>query len=785
MLSIRFLLILISRLVLSTAATDICQTTWKNISNSCQVQIDCVLSTFEEADKVFGFKQNVQVTCCNLEYLNIIVNLNFQSGLSISGDQNEGSLLILEPKECHRKINEVEIYYTGFSGIDVNFKSYSSNTDSVQHRFQFGHLRLTKAGKTSANCSNNYSLAIFNQQPSISSFLQLKNGMVYISRTCDRLFLNSRFELLQINGNIDSSIKHNLIGFEETMNAKQMNCRIKTFFIEGFGFKLDERSFPSNLFTNSTRIDVSGGLKGWDPEILKGKRLKSIHLRILRLKRFLHNNVKWLDFANQRKTSSTLTIHLSDPNPEFNSNISLITNLSVLEFFRIGNEHSTLYDAEPKDIDLFTPENFCLFYRIEQRSLNVRLSGFLFEQRAQVECGCTLFWILKKFYKDLNRKWAYYDSLDACENRWNELSRECDFDQMGARCLIETVQPINEPSMYQMVLGLKIAEYWADVLLGPGLSLLAVVVNALVVLVFRSIRRSDEYRKNKLKDKNRRMWDFVCLNSYFVLFQALVFALGPISSCIEYQGIFCSPWILTRFMQVFYLFVESYLENVLRLMANVTNTMFVLYRYAVNVDCWPKLRGWRPTRVLLVALLPCCLISLIKLQVNERFNVWALAKSPLEYLTSHSIDDFSHSQLLTAIYVMNALLRNVVFVFVNLIVDVRLLFHLRGHSEKVRKEEAESRITKMIVLNGLFSLFFRLPELASTFALLVYTFNVKLFPVCLLTDDPLHSVCPILFKLSKLFYTISLLEGFVLLILLNQQFRIIFISFFLKIKTLK
>nr|QVK45968.1 G protein-coupled receptor [Proales similis] len=752
-----------------------CQTTWINRTTLCVIQIDCLLSTVEEADGVFGWKPKVEATCCSFKYVTILVNLNYRSGLSIGGNQNQAAFLALEPSECNVKINQITLNYSGFSGIHSNFTAFDSKFNSIiKHSFKFGNLQLTNAGESWVNCSNINPLANFVGQPSIKSYLDFINGMVYNSRTCDRLFFNSKMESLTIKENIDSVIKHNLIGFEQTLSVEQINCSIRLFLIEGYGYILNERSFPSNLFANSRELLVSGCVKIWESKIISGKPLMLIDLKILKLKRFLHNNIQWLDLANQRTINSTLSIEMSDPNPEFKNT----ANIDLFLFYsRFHPQHDTLYDAEPEDPDIFDPANFCIFYRIEQRSLNVQLGGFLFEQKSQTECGCTLFWIIKKFYKDENRSMTIYQTMGLCESRWDELSSQCDFDQMGARCLIETVQPINEPSMYQMVLDLKIAEYWADVLLGPGLSLLAVVVNALVVLVFRSIRRSDEYRKNKLKDKNRRMWDYVCLNSYFVLFQALVFALGPISSCIEYEGIFCSPWILTRFMQVFYLFVESYLENVLRLMANMTNTMFVLYRYAVNVDCWPKLKGWRPRRLLLVALLPCCLISLIKLQVNERFNVSALTISPLDYFTYHSNEDFSSNQLLTAIYVINALLRNVVFVFINLFVDLRLLFHLRGQSEKVRKEEAESCITRMIVLNGLFSLFFRLPEVASTLALLIYTVDVNLFPVCLLFKDPLHSVCPLFFKLSKLFYTISLSEGFVLLILLNRQFRSAFLGF--------
>nr|QVK45970.1 G protein-coupled receptor [Proales similis] len=748
-----------------------CYSRWNDLPNKCLIHTECRLDTAEQARNVFLIEPKFQIKCCHVKDIQLKLYLYYATGLSLSGDQASGAFLKLKSEECARRLSEVEIHYVGSAGIHFKFSAYESKATIIQHWLEFGRLRPIYGNGSRASCSSLNAASLFKGQRARASLLNFHDGVAYDSDTCDTMFHKTKLNALIFKRNINSLVKRNQIGFRRTMNASELKSRILMVEVEGYGYSWNRKSFSASVFAQTRSIFLKGAIETFEPETLINKQLEKLHLEILGLERFFHNNVAWLDCANRRTVNSTtLQVDLPDPNPEPTG--VPIGYIDDSTSHRIIEQFNTLYDLEPKDVKLFDPENFCLFYRVEQKSLNVRFTGSLIERQGRVECSCTLFWLWQKFFDAQDESlMTNYDSMASCENKSSELMRQCEFEQMAARCLLEPVLPIKEPSSYTQVIKLKVAEFWASVLFGPAFSLVAVLVNVLVLLVLISEKRSASYRKNKLQDKNRRMWRYVYINSWFTLFQALIFVSAPLTSCIEYGGVYCSPLILTRFAQYYYLVVESYLGNVFRLMTNLTNTMFVLYRYAVNLECWSTFRAWRPSRLLFAALIPCLLISLIKFKLNERFGVDVLFFSPDQYFTINNLQVFEESQLLKALYLSNMLLCNMVFVAINLLIDIRLLLHLRGRNQKNRKEEVESRITKMIILNGFFSFLFRSPEIASNLLLLIYSFNVEFFTPCVLVGDPIHSACPILFRIAKLFYTISLSENFLLLVLFNRQFR--------------
>nr|QVK45937.1 G protein-coupled receptor [Proales similis] len=378
-------------------------------------------------------------------------------------------------------------------------------------------------------------------------------------------------------------------------------------------------------------------------------------------------------------------------------------------------------------------------------------------------CSCVLFWIVK-CHVNVRKKAL------KCPNE-ELLKRQCLFENMAQSCSIETLEPLNYRTIYDTILDLEFFKYLADVWLVPFTSLMGVIANYLVIRTFRRIKRSPEYRRNKLTDKSRYMWEYTYYNSWFILFHSLILACTPLATCIEVYGIYCSPFITTDLFRPYYLFVEKFMGNTLRLASNMSSTLFVLFRFGLNTDKLARFRQVKPKIAVACFIILSVSISVITLFVNEKFSAQILSADAFFYFLYVDFFVLKSGLALEIAYFLNAFLVTTFFTWLNMFIDLRLLSLLRSQNTERPKEGAEKRITKMIILNGLFSFLFRLPEMISAALLLLFTLNNQFMPVCIIPGSHFHSLCPMLFSISHLLLTISYLENLVLLYYFNDKFR--------------
>nr|QVK45953.1 G protein-coupled receptor [Proales similis] len=688
----------------------------------------------------------------------------FMFDTSLKSSINFTAILASYPIACKDKLEGVEVNYFAITGIHRTF-TVSAFKQRVQSlTIQYFHMRLLESDNEKANCSNDLDVAIFKVTQPITVLFDL--GVKYDEDVCEQMFNQANIRNFKLTEMVDSMIKRNVFGILKTVAVTDLRAKISTFLITGYGLKLDMTVFPIKVFSQTKGIIFEGILEKFDSKVLISSGVEEIRISSWGMKKFLHNNLDWLDFANERSSNKTLRIILNGAN--------LRPSSETLDYIyhRATTQYDNLYQLDPDYADLFKDNSsFCLFHRLIKKKLNVRLGGFMFEVQGQHHCDCTLFWLLKTFM-NTPQDVIYYTYLVECDLLWNDLQRECDFTAMAARCELQTIHRISEPNGYTFVWKIKFTEFVLNTVMASAINCFAVLLNAFVVFVFRRMWASGDFRKKKLTDKSQPMWDYVYFNTFFVLLQALIFALEPLTACIEYDGIYCSPFILTRFAHAFYLFVQSYLGNVFKLMANITNTLFVFYRFGINSDRLAKFRKARPARMIAILLVPVLVISVITVFVNERFNWNVFIEDQFEYLSRDKYKQRSLSPTLKVIYLLNMFLGSVVFTVISLSVDMRLLFFLRSFQQSNRKEEAENRVTKMIVLNGFFSFLFRMPEMAVSILYFAFTFNPLIFPACVFRAEPTHSVCPSLLKISRFFFSLSFFENFILLSLFNHEFKI-------------
>nr|QVK45917.1 G protein-coupled receptor [Proales similis] len=682
----------------------------------------------------------------------VSVGLNQANGGSLA-DLNEIIYPLLAPVTA---FTDVEITIIGAKGFSIDFKiPFFPTANAILATICFIDFKLLykNGSQVKESSADLLETSPFFTRQQVN--LVLSKGVRYQKSTCPLIFNRALLNQLMLFELTDSAVKYNMLAFEPTNHS--LNSTVHELYLLGYGLRFDSKLFPLSVFTETVIIFLIGTMNLFEAAALKRSQVKILFLAVSRLRQFFHNNPNWLNEANKRRSKGPLFIKFEEPEA-----IKLMMNKRT--------EIGFLSLIESKKASPFDDTSFCIFYQIELYSLGVFMYGNAIETQAKEDCTCLLSWIYLKLWPSDKIEYS-----GACLPN-SSLTVHCNFDNMSQRCTTETIEPLNYRTIYDTILGLEYFKYLADVWLVPLASVLDILANLLVIMTFGKIKRSPEYRRNKLTDKGRFMWEYTYYNSWFILFHSLIFLFGPLTTCIEVSGIYCSSFILTDFFRPFYLFIQKFLGNTFRLAANVSSTLFVLYRFGLNTDKLVRFRKVNPSRTVACIFILCLVLSVITLFVNEKFSVHTLSLEPVSYLLDIEFDILKSGLSLKILYFFNILMGTSMFTILNMALDLRLLFLLRTKTTDRPKEEAEKRITNMVVLNGLFSFLFRLPEMVSAFLLLVFAFDPKPFPVCILSVARYHSVCPILFSYSHFLLAISYLENLVLLYLFNPTFRKHFLS---------
>nr|QVK45932.1 G protein-coupled receptor [Proales similis] len=725
-------------------------------SNAERIFYNCYLEIQSVGDQYLSQEQQVLINStkqrCQSKILGFFYNRN--NKFRAEGESLSEFNQFIEPLAASISyFGRIEMHIIEARGISSEFKIPDlGRVEFLLIQFMIFELRiLNRDGTAQQNCSS--------LQPIFSPWtrnyptrVDLNEAIRYHEDTCPTIFANSMIYQLVLNEVIKSTVKHNILAFRPTFET--LNASIENLRLSGYGISFNNNTYPSVLFGLTKTVEIDGIVREFEQRILRNSSLTLIILDSLSLRAFFHNNPNWLNDANQRSVKESLMVILRND-----------------KTVGITNDDSYAYHVKPARAIPFDDASFCIFYQIELYSLNVKLGGYLMEREAQKNCTCLLYWLIGNYWALNHSSVQYLSDLGMCVQDEVSLSRLCQFDKMAQRCSIDKIETTSYHTLLDTIFGLEFVKYLADVWLTPVSSVLGVIANFLVIRTFRKIKNSPEYRRNKLTDKGRFMWVYTYYNSWFVLFHSLIFTLMPLTSCIEYNGIYCPRIAVSKFSQAYYLFAQSFFGNTMRLMANMSQTLFVLFRFGLNTDRLSRFRKIRPGKLLACLSVPATLLSLVTLFTNDRFPIDTIFKDYADYILNFYFTQRDAAAGYEVLYLINVFLVTTLFTLFNMLVDLRLLSLLRKQNAQRRKEEVENRITKMVILNGLFSFLFRTPEMVSTIFFFIHMFDQDFFPVCISLWSRNNSVCPMLFDLSRLLLTLSFLENLLLLYLFNPNFK--------------
>nr|QVK46028.1 G protein-coupled receptor [Proales similis] len=673
---------------------------------------------------------------------------------------------------------KVNIY--GLEGICIAPNRWHILSKQIEITIGYSDLTrfFTSSKKLAITCSDSeYGAGLFG---GFAAKFELVFGLgsKYSDQTCPLVFRNTSIGSLKINDIVRSQVRWNSFQFttvDKLASQVSLNTSIRSFTYSGYGIQFDSKVFDSLVFENTQLLIVQGTLFEFKTEVLCQSKLIRLFIKVSNMRQFLQQNLNYLACVDNRRVRPEMWVVLQDllDNPQdSNQDVAKIVNS------RDTAEYQQLYQVRFKSKFSLKEEDFCLFASYKRMGSSLKFSGNLIMMPLKDQCTCLIYWLYKHDLTMGHYKgdWLYNNVNFDCDIRANELEMSCDFPKMEARCDSIQFNSIQETNAYEFMFAFDLPKMILVVIFTPLISFLGLLFNLLSIITFKAYWKSAEYRKQKLADQNSRMWEYVYMNCWFQMLHAAVMLIEPLTDCIEYNGIYCSPLILTRFVKWLYLLGVSYSGNVFKLSANMTNTAFVLFRFAVNLDKWQRLRQLKVHKVTASIVAFSLLISIIRLFVNERYDVSIFAESRFSYLFRNNFSGTSKNVLLKIISLTNLIMGNLMFTLLNLAIDITLLNRLRKISVMGRKESAEWKITRMILINGFFSLLFRTPEIVASIVELVFNVNPLLVPLCRLTQDAIHSLCPTLFKFAGTFYSLTFGENFLILLLFNSSFKKTFLN---------
>nr|QVK45982.1 G protein-coupled receptor [Proales similis] len=678
-----------------------------------------------------------------------------------------------------------ELYLTGFKSIELDFElhyiwdSYNFGDLWLLYYFQYSNFRIEYRNRKNLPCE----LSILRNltenalAPKLRGDFHLFTGVKYEENTCSVILSRADLDYLKINGLVESLIERNILGFDNlTEEGKEIELdhRIHGFQLRNvYRVRLSTRLFSFQVFNTKSLVKsvlIDGIVSEVEPELFRFVRANEYSLNIINLRDFLVNNPKWIKNMSINKREPKIYIK-QEHNGNNGNDIGLASAL----------EKSNKYE--------FDDEDFCAFryYPVKNQRIQLIVTGLNISRTT-----CPLQFLLRK-------ECEVGSPIDA-ENK----SICCNTTEMLERCDIQDITQTSSrvdkfTSIYDHIFSLELAKFIFAILLHPVACLLGFLFNCLSAWVIKQMNKDGGRGKHQgqknAADRQEKLFGYFFFNALFSAGFCLVSVPELLTRCVRFNGIYCSPFIATDWVRVYYLAGIVLVGNVCKLGANLTQCSFTLYRFFINTDDgkskWrSKFLKARPRNVASVFLIIAIVITLPQMFFNEGYtikSVTGMKGFDMFLYDHHNQKYFESSPALIAIYVLNLVFNEVLSTCFNLVVDLKLLSFVRAvarnqkslasaHKNK-EKEEVEKRLSKMIIFNGILSILFKTPQMVvsliktSEFLInLLQQGNIQM-SWCMFAYAYFDSICLNSLSIAQSFSSIYFLVNFFLFYFLNMPFQ--------------
>ena len=620
----------------------------------------------------------------------------------------------------------LNVYFWYLKGFDVNFldKNYSSNKliniNINNCRLDFYH------NKKKMNSCQDFAHSNITE---IQSIFQIEQSTVslnfeeYKQKICPLVFMNSRIQILEMSGLIETFYKKNLLSFSsEEINAR-LDSQIRVLDLKnGFNLYLDLDILNPSVFNYTEDIRIRDSfLNRINGDIFEHlKNLLRIEIDEESFRKINHKQgINWI-----RQWNHDVNVNLSNIHENCSSHKEIIALSSKI----------------PK---IFPEEDFCIYVDFPFNQLVILFvyfydSEFDGEYKSEGEFTCTYLWLVKHYDYYMNsckQDISYYDNLEILATVFNSTGfksiSKCNFERKLSYCNksnyhIKDIWDLND----FLILSKKLQIVF-KILLYPT-AFLGLITNIIVVIVIQMKENSDLFKEFK-------HYSYLCLNSVFCIMIFVIELLSWMNECFYPFSVFCPQIRKLVAIQFFKIIFKECFVTLFRFMCNFSYVAFALNRIGLIGKDHGKI-------ITFVSHLGIKKYIGITLMISASFSWINYFKYYVNYSYKVENDEFPFSiesiiykqrfvvyssKFIDAYYIINSIsfvLNYFLFVILCAIIDICMVVQLRrvleektkksesmsmnqkqNETKKAENEEAVNKAIKMVVLNTAIGILFKLP----------------------------------------------------------------------------
>ena len=576
---------------------------------------------------------------------------------------------------------------------------------------------------------------------------------------------------------INSLLVKNRLIFAQSANQSFALDTLKMVYVELSYETLSSSLLNERLFANMNTLIIVGILNSIHDNLFQRfAKLKVLMLKINNLNDFFHNDHKWLASLN-----SNVQVRL-------NNKKDVHAQILQRKYFIFNILSSKVFESF-LNVYEYPDEDLCLFKQFPHEHL---VFPFIYPE-VELACTCTLKWI-HLHASELIQEVKYTDLIDSyqvsseenltnvyryCQKRFAEMS--CDFELKFEACNLTRVRRVKKVSInndVDLYFAIKWLEYILVLIAQPILSVASIVVNILVIAVLQNRQNHAEL--------NDRMYSYAQINALFNVLYSAIMLVKLVNTCVFFYsaGQFCSAVYQTKSSQYFKIVGVYYLGNVFKNCSNVSYLFFSMSRYiSVTLEKKRKLivlfNGVSVKRFcLLVLVLSSSLSVFVLFQYELNVLIDYRKEFPYEKRNEHFCLDKANRatcDLFNAFKIANQMLNGVVFLLLNVAIDIMLVHDFgiemstksRLELNKPKRQEFKlktKKISKMVLLNGVAYVASHTPVLVTTLILVVFSRRMVNFCSARMS-------CDLINEEAEVFKHISMISIFFILKHFNRHFN--------------
>ena len=590
--------------------------------------------------------------------------------------------------------------------------------------------------------------------------IRLKN-VNYPRKWCPHFFRDFDLDSLELFDITNSFLIKNRLIFFPT-NSSVLYIKYLRLLVLSITYEnLDRNNLSPDLFKKIRILGITGVINGIESNLFKDfKNLQIIDLGLSNFKEFFHMGIQWMNSLNVDKK-----------------------HVLRLSFQYLNNivSFDSIYE--------YPNEDLCLFKDFPHKNLVYPL----LVPRKKLKCTCTIYWLQKNlndYENEISITYEYSSNYKGelmvrifkfCNSSFDS-SQECQFEKRFKMCQIIEYKGGHKFDFqidFDILYLIKLLEFNLLVILAPILAFLGIINNVLTIFIIRN--------KNMKKDFEESMYKHIIINSVFNIFFCVIMILKLINTCIFFgPSIFCSNVYQEDWAQNFKIILIHFLGNATKMCSNFSYLAFSLSRLLLvtrQKESDQNSKSHFKNRLVFIYIFLLTLISLIlscfKLFQYRKNEDFIMSKEfPYEIRDEQYCENIINKfqcELFNALKLFNGSLNDILFVILNIIVDLILLIKFKKIIDsKLRQisdlahykliEKSKKNLNRMILLNSFIYIFSHLPEFVMTLLLIIY--SKKILNFC-----KNEFSCDLLNEEAEVFGLISIVCQFYVFKIFDKHFR--------------